>query len=69
MVLYPHRVFCYRSIVHALQALLEKPTFYNNCELWRNQKIPEGTLSDVYDGQNLWIQMGNRFYRFLLTLL
>lgn len=58
LALQPNQVFCYRSIIDALQALLEKPNFSKQCEVWRNRVVPYGTLSDVYDGR-LWKEFLN----------
>lgn len=50
-VLQPHQIFCYRSIIDALQDCIKRPNFVQQCELWRNRNIQQGTLSDVYDGK------------------
>ena len=45
---YTIKCYCYNSIKNSLQSLLKNGDLL---ELWRNRKIPEGMLADVYDGQ------------------
>ena len=56
-VLYPHQVFCYRSVVSALQAMLEKPNFYKQCVSSggseRFLQRPYQTFMMAVSGQNL----------------
>lgn len=52
-VLYPHMLYCYKSLIESLQELLLRPNFFTNCEHWRKRSFKPDTLSDVYDGQ-LW---------------
>lgn len=54
LTLYPHQVFCYRSVVDALEAFLKKTNFVQRCKLWRRE-VPIGTLSDIYDGR-IWTE-------------
>ena len=53
LALYPTQVFCYKSIIDSSQALLGRPNFVQQCELWRHGKVPFGTMSDIYDGR-IW---------------
>ena len=49
--LYPHLVYCYRSIITALQEMILRPHFMELCESWRQTVAEEGVFRDVYDGQ------------------
>lgn len=50
--LYPHKIFCYRSLQSALQEFLLRPGFCQDCEHWRCR--PTSTsYRDVYDGK-MW---------------
>lgn len=48
---YPFLTYCYLSVEVSLQILLNRPDFFNSCELWRARNAEVGVLSDVYDGQ------------------
>ena len=45
---YPHRVYPYMSIISALQSLLMRPNFLQNCMQW---KLSNNGMYDVYDGR------------------
>lgn len=49
--LYPRMTYCYLGLEVPLQALLMKPDFYTNCELWRSRSKDQGVMHDVYDGK------------------
>ena len=51
--LYPHKVYCYNSIIDNLRQFLQRPGFVNKCELWRSRDIPDGFLADIFDGR-IW---------------
>ena len=48
--LYPFNVYCYQSVICNLQRFLQRPEFGVKCELWRDRRIPDGFLADVFDG-------------------
>ena len=48
--LYPRMLYCYKSIIDSLQAMLVRPDFLRSCEKWRNRSVQEGVLEDIYDG-------------------
>ena len=52
-VLYPHKVFCYKSLKSCLQELLLRPDFVQDCEQWRNRNVCNDELRDIYDGR-IW---------------
>lgn len=49
--LYPHKVYCYRSIRETLTHFIKRPDFVQKCEIWRNRNVPDDILVDIYDGQ------------------
>jgi hypothetical protein len=51
-ILYPIKVYAYRSLQQSLQSLLTDSNFYSNCQEWRTRS-PCGFLEDIYDG-NIW---------------
>ncbi|XP_066299236.1 uncharacterized protein [Branchiostoma lanceolatum] len=51
--LYPKRTFCYRSLTKSLEDMLQRPGFSEDCEAWRKRSTPQGTYTDVFDGQ-IW---------------
>ena len=51
-ILYPHKVYCYKSLKSSLQELLLRPGFHQCCQYWKSRNTSD-KLSDVYDG-NVW---------------
>ena len=51
--LYPFLTYCYLGLDVSLQTLFDRPTFYNQCELWRSRSHIDGEMEDVYDGK-MW---------------
>ena len=51
-LLYPFKVYSYKSIQDNLQHLLLRSEFYENCQHWRNQ-IDHNHIDNVYDG-SIW---------------
>ena len=58
IVLYPQRIYCYKSVAESLQEMLKRPDFFTKCELWRTRKLCPGNYSDVYDGK-VWQEFQN----------
>ena len=54
VMLYPFKVYCYRSIQSYLEHFLLQPKFMENCDHWKH-KNSTGMLQDVYDGR-IWHQ-------------
>ena len=48
-LLYPFKVYCYRSLITSIHELLLRPGFFDTCQLWRKQVASE--LSDVYSAK------------------
>ena len=51
-ILYPHKLYCYKSLKSSLQELLLRPGFHQSCQYWKS-RITSDRLSDVYDG-TIW---------------
>ena len=51
--LYPQRIYCYSSIITALQRMLSRQGFFEVCESMRNVEPCGGQLRGVYDGK-MW---------------
>ena len=50
-VLYPLKVYCYKSLIESLQEFLRRPGFASMCEEWRKNFLSHpGSYEDVYDG-------------------
>ena len=49
-ILYPFKVYCYRSLLASLRELLLRPGVYDSCQHWRKQKASQ-SLRDLYDGK------------------
>ena len=54
-LLYPIKVYAYKSLKESLQSLLLRPNFYSCCQEWRIQSefSLSGCLGDIYAG-NIW---------------
>ena len=48
---YPHKLYCYRSVITSLKEILSRKDYLDKCELWRGRKIPDGLMGDIYDGR------------------
>lgn len=66
---YPYMTYCYLNLDISLQLLLNKPEFFEQCELWRNRKKTPGVLRDVYDGKLFSNITAHHFYLHLVTTL
>ena len=51
--LYPHRVYCYRSVMESLKELVKRTHFTAHCELWRNGEVRSVSqvMGDIFDGR------------------
>ena len=69
---YPIKCYCYNSIRHSLQSLLQSNGLLNKCEAGRDCTVPDGMLADIYDGQ-VWkdfqVYQGRHFLSMPLTKL
>ena len=48
---YPYLTYCYVGLGQSLQHLLDKPDFFDQCEIWRSRETKGGVFCDVYDGK------------------
>lgn len=51
--LYPHLIYCYKSVIESLQDMVSRPGFIEKCELWRERNTLQDVYTDVYDGK-IW---------------
>ena len=77
--LYPHKIYCYQSVIATLKQFVQRKRFTARCELWRNRDIrtPHQVMCDVFEGR-IWrdFQMFNnspflgspRNYAFMLNV-
>ena len=56
--LYPHQMYCYRSVTEFLREILFVPGFTEMCEAWRYKICWADKLDDLYDGQ-VWREFLN----------
>ena len=47
---YPHKVYCFNSIIGQVENFLKRPGLPEMCEQWRERTVDENILADVYDG-------------------
>lgn len=60
----PFKVFPYQSLKDAIQRLILKDKFLDNCEHWRTRTVAPGYLCDIYEGQtwlNFLSEIGSGF--------
>lgn len=53
--LYPHKVYCYQSVIKTLQTFVSRRGFTDRCEVWRNREVRTfaQVLCDVFEGR-IW---------------
>ena len=56
--LYPRQLYCYCSVIDALQEKVCLPDFIEKCERWRNRVVNSGVYEDVYD-RRMWTEFLN----------
>ena len=51
--LYPHKVYCYKSVIESLKTLVKRADFTSHCELWRTREVRSVShvMCDVFDGR------------------
>lgn len=51
--LYPHKIYCYQSIVATLEQFVKRSGFTARCELWRNRDVRTAhqIMCDVFEGR------------------
>lgn len=53
MCFYPHKLYCFNSVIEQVERLLKRPGVPEMCEQWREREVNEDILADVYDG-DIW---------------
>lgn len=56
-VLYPHKIYCYESLISSFQDVLLSPGFVTDCNHWQS-RISSPLVRDLYDGR-VWKQFQN----------
>lgn len=51
-------VYPYNSVVKSLQVLLKRPGFWEKCQEWRKQTVPDNVRTDIYQG-NVWKELSS----------
>ena len=56
--LYPHKLYCYKSIVETLTQFVKRPGFTDSCELWRKREVRSAhrIMCDVFEGR-IWNEL------------
>ena len=51
--LYPHKIYCYQSLIESIKPLVKRPNFVDRCELWRSRELRSvgQILGDIFDGR------------------
>lgn len=59
--LYPHKIYCYTSLISSLKKLFLRTSFYDQCNHWKGKSYGStGLLKDVYDGA-IWKEFQSIF--------
>lgn len=51
-------VYPYNSVVKSLQVLLKRPGFWEKCQEWRKQTLPDNVRTEIYQG-NVWKELSS----------
>jgi len=50
---YPHKLYCFNSVIDQVEGLLKRPGVPEMCEQWRERQLEDDIIADVYDG-SIW---------------
>ena len=50
---YPHKLYCFNSVIDQVEGLLKRPGVPEMCEQWRERQVDDNIVADVYDGK-IW---------------
>ena len=50
---YPHKIYCFNSVIDRVEELLERSGVPEMCEQWREHQVDEKIVTDVYGG-SIW---------------
>ena len=59
-VLHPIKLYCYKPLKESLQDLIKRKDFEDECEMWRDRKISNDILCDIYDGA-IWKDFNSKY--------
>ena len=52
---YPHKLYCFNSVINQVEGLLKRPGVPEMCEQWREHQVNDNIVADVYDGSiHVW---------------
>ena len=51
--LVPKKEYPYRSVIKSLNVLLQRPCVLEKLDAWKERSVPDGLLTDIYDGK-IW---------------
>ena len=52
-------VYPYNSVVKSLQVLLKRPGFWEKCQEWRKQTLPDNVRTDPFYQGNVWKELSS----------
>ena len=50
---FPHKLYCYNSVIDQIEGLLKRPGVPEMCEQWREREVKENIFADFCDG-GIW---------------
>ena len=50
---YPHKLYCFKSVIYQIEGLLKRPGVQGRCEQWREHEVGDDLIADVYEG-SIW---------------
>ena len=50
---YPHKLYCFNSVIDQIEGLLKRPEVPEMCEQWREREVEDHIMADIYDG-GIW---------------
>ena len=50
---YPHKLYCFNSVIDQIEGLLKRPEVPEMCEQWREREVEDNIMADIYDG-GIW---------------
>ena len=53
MRFYPHKIYCFNSVIDQVKGLRKRPVVPEMCEKRRKNQVDETIVADVYDG-SIW---------------
>ena len=50
-MLKPIKIYCYKSLIEYLSAMLNRPRMIDICNRWRDHSVAHDIYMDIYDGK------------------